>query len=130
MTAGIPGAGIGGMFYLLSALWMPIEEIRRGRQGRSTKASRRTVVRQSSLAVGIFASLWGVAWGLALVLTPLVLFLREHGWLTTPNLPHILSYWAFALSAGTLVAIVLLVRMLGLFVRRTAPLVMAESSAE
>ena len=27
MTVGLPGAGIGGVFYLLCALWMPFREL-------------------------------------------------------------------------------------------------------
>ena len=124
MTAGVPGAGIGTLFYLISALWMPFEEIRRGVQGRSTPASRRTVLRQSSIALGMCASLWGVAWALSIAIAPLVHFLQAHGWISpAPGLPRILSYWAFALSAATLVGIVVVVQALCLFVTpTTAPL--------
>lgn len=127
MTAGVPGAGIGGMFYLISALWMPFEEIRRGVHGRSTSASRRTVLRQSSMALGIFASLWGVAWALSIALAPLVHFLQAHGWLSpAPNLPRILSYWAFALSAATLAGIVVVVQALCIFVKPTSASLLAK----
>ena len=61
MTAGIPGAGIGGLYYLISALWMPFKEVQRARKGQSTPASRRLVRRQALIALGIFVSLWGVA---------------------------------------------------------------------
>jgi hypothetical protein len=74
MTVGIPGAGIGTLYYLTSALWMPFKEVQRARKGQSTPASRRLVLRQALMALGIIASLWGVAWLLSTVITPLVQF--------------------------------------------------------
>jgi hypothetical protein len=68
MTAGLPGAGIGGIFYLASALLMPVREL----WGfvHDPRAPRRwgLALRQASLAGGILAALWATGWLLALVL--------------------------------------------------------------
>jgi len=63
MSPGLPGTGIGGLFYILSALWMPVCELWRRRQG---DASGRwpVVARQFGIAVGIVASMSGVFWAL------------------------------------------------------------------
>jgi hypothetical protein len=123
MTAGIPGAGIGGLYYLISALWMPFKEVQRARKGQSTPASRRLVLRQALIALGIFTSLWGVAWLLSTVIAPLAQFAQamdEFGPHASPQvLTRILSYWAFALSAATLIGIAVVVQLLRLLVRPT-----------
>ena len=68
MTAGLPGAGIGGIFYLASALLMPVREL--WCFVRDPRAPRRwgVALRQASLAGGILAALWATGWLLALVL--------------------------------------------------------------
>lgn len=68
MTAGLPGAGIGGIFYLASALLMPVREL--WGFARDPRAPRRwgLALRQAALATGILAALWATGWLLALVL--------------------------------------------------------------
>lgn len=68
MAAGMPGAGIGGIFYILSALLMPFRELARmarGDAGAGSAARWRAIALQVSLALGIVAALWltGVALG-------------------------------------------------------------------
>jgi hypothetical protein len=69
MNPGLPGAGIGGLFYVLSALWMPICELWRRWRG-DAPGQWLLVARQFAIAVGIVASMTGVFWALdtALVL--------------------------------------------------------------
>ena len=62
MTAGIPGTGIGGLYYVLLALWMPFREIGLTLRGRGDRARWRRIARQSFMACGILAVLWGEAW--------------------------------------------------------------------
>ena len=57
MTAGMPGTGIGGLFYLLSALLMPVRELWRAMCGRSSAEQRRNVLRQCLLSAGILGAL-------------------------------------------------------------------------
>lgn len=63
MNPGLPGAGVGGLFYILSALWMPICELWRLRRG-DAPGQWPLVARQFAIAVGIVASMSGVFWGL------------------------------------------------------------------
>ena len=62
MTAGVPGSGIGGFFYLLSALLMPVQESVAICQKRSSRASRRIVVRQVINAGGVLCGVWLTGW--------------------------------------------------------------------
>jgi|SRR5882672_11744369 len=63
MSPGLPGTGIGGLFYILSALWMPVCELWRRRQG-DAPSRWPLVARQFGIAVGIVASMTGVFWAL------------------------------------------------------------------
>lgn len=87
-SAGLPGTGLGGLFYLLLALWMPFAELPRTMRGRSSRARWRHVAEQFALACGIVAAVVVTAvaylrvagtpsgfeqWGPALVLAPAVL---------------------------------------------------------
>ena len=58
MVAGLPGTGIGGMFYLLSALLMPLKELINTFCGRSNKSRWKLVGSQTGLALGIIAGFW------------------------------------------------------------------------
>lgn len=63
MNPGLPGMGIGGLFYILSALVMPICEVRR--RWRGGAAGRWPLVaRQFGIAIGIVAAMTGVFWAL------------------------------------------------------------------
>lgn len=72
MTVGLPGAGVGGIFYLLSALSMPAHAIirqvlRTQRPGYYADDPPRwgLVWRQFATALGIIAGLWLTGWALA-----------------------------------------------------------------
>lgn len=53
MIAGLPGTGISGLFYILSAFWMPVAEIVRFLRGRERQSNWKLVFSQSALAGGI-----------------------------------------------------------------------------
>ena len=55
-NAGLPGTGLGGLFYILLALWMPLAELYRTLQGRCSLARWRLVGMQFALACGIVAA--------------------------------------------------------------------------
>lgn len=63
MNPGLPGTGIGGLFYILSALWMPICEVWRRSRGNAT-GRWRSVAMQFSIALGVLAAISGVFWAL------------------------------------------------------------------
>jgi hypothetical protein len=62
MTAGLPGTGIGGLFYLLLVLFMPLREAFRLLRGRGDVRRWRTIGGKLLLAGGILAALWVEAW--------------------------------------------------------------------
>ena len=62
MSAGLPGLGLGGVFFLLQALVAPLFELGRAARGRSTPQTRHAVARQFAIAVGMVV-LVGVVFG-------------------------------------------------------------------
>jgi len=61
MNPGLPGTGIGGLFYILVALLMPLCEIRRRLKGEAP--GRGTLVaKQFAIALGVVAATTGVFW--------------------------------------------------------------------
>ena len=56
MFAGLPGIGVGTLFYVLIAIWMPIREIAFVVQGRSTWARWGLIFTQLIFAAGIIVS--------------------------------------------------------------------------
>lgn len=63
MNPGLPGTGIGGLFYILSALWMPVCEVQRRLRGRAPRAWS-VVARQFAIAIGVVAAMTAVFWAL------------------------------------------------------------------
>lgn len=68
MHAGIPGIGLGGLFFVLSALLMLAVELVNTARGRSSVARWRLVARQSGLAAGIVIATAIMLWLLDLLL--------------------------------------------------------------
>src|SRR2546427_3685305 len=114
MTAGLPGTGIGGMFYLMSALATPLREgyLRlRGRRSRGWGL----VAAQTALAGAILAGLWATGWLLGLALRASYRVFPVAATLHSGNL---LPAVALLFSVGTLAVVLLGVEMLRLWVRR------------
>ena len=63
MTVGLPGTGIGGLYYLLLVCWMPLRALGRLLAGRGGERWRHIAV-LLGLVAAIFAALWVEAWGL------------------------------------------------------------------
>jgi hypothetical protein len=68
MSAGLPGLGLGGLFFIFSALLAPLFELVRAVQGRSTAERWRQVARQFLQAVLMIAAVEATLRGLYLVL--------------------------------------------------------------
>src|ERR1044072_7846508 len=56
MFAGLPGVGVGTLFYILIAFWMPFRELPRVFQSTSTIANGNLILRQMFYAVGIIVT--------------------------------------------------------------------------
>ena len=67
MVAGIPGAGIGGLFYLLAAFSLPLRLVRRWWRGERRPAAGDGSWRQVGMALGIVAGIWLTGWMLGLI---------------------------------------------------------------
>ena len=130
MTVGLPGAGIGGLFYLAGALLMPVRSLALTLTGRGHEARWRLAFRQSGMAVGILAALWltGAILG-RLVLPSRAPSTATHaggGAVAGVATAHaaaarVIGTHALALSIGTLVLILVLVQVARLTVRHRLP---------
>jgi hypothetical protein len=67
MTAGLPGAGIGGLFYIGSTLVLPIRVLMRRLRGLPSGVEHRHVWHSVGLASGIVAAIAATGWVLGLV---------------------------------------------------------------
>lgn len=64
MFAGLPGTGLGGIFYALLVCWMPIRELWLMARGRNAPGRWALVAGQAALVLGIVAALWAEAWAI------------------------------------------------------------------
>jgi hypothetical protein len=73
MTAGLPGTGIGGLFYLLLAVYMPVCEFFRTLQRRTSLKRWGVITLQLFFVGGILTAMWGEVW----LLNQALLWLKE-----------------------------------------------------
>ncbi|HEU4879643.1 MAG TPA: tetratricopeptide repeat protein, partial [Gemmatimonadaceae bacterium] len=129
MTVGLPGAGVGGIFYLLSALWMPFHAM--GHQvlratGLVGEDDRRDppwnlIWRQFATALAIIGGLWATGWALAALLIshPTALGQMQTNEIGR-RLPNVLRVGAVIVSVGTLAVVLAIVQIARLVVRAEA----------
>ncbi|HEU5261939.1 MAG TPA: tetratricopeptide repeat protein [Gemmatimonadales bacterium] len=114
MTVGLPGTGIGGLFYLASALAMPLREVYRRVRGRRGLGWR-VVAEQTAIAGAILAGMWATGWLLG------VAFAATHP-VVSPGAGapsgNVLRTAAVVLTLGTLTVVLLGVELLRLWVHR------------
>lgn len=118
MTPGIPGTGIGGLFYMLSTAALPLREaFRRVRRGAAT-ARWSVIALQQFLAAGILGGMWTTGWLLGILFNTARHPLLGAG---TATVSH--NMWrtaTFALSLATLTLVLSTVEIVGLVCRRRA----------
>ena len=115
MTAGLPGVGIGGIFYLASALLMPVRSLVAVLRGRPAEARWPLALRQASLAAGILGTLWATGWilGWAIALVaPGASAAAGIGSGSAVQVHSVVRTSALLLSFGTLGGVLLLVQLL------------------
>jgi hypothetical protein len=128
MHVGLPGTGIGGLFYLLCALLMPCHELVRTLRGQSSWARWRLVGRQFGLALGIGVGLWCTSWlldqGAQLVAAGAAVALSSLSGLDANNaggdptaLSQVLGASPTLLAAVTFALVLLSTELLGVLVR-------------
>lgn len=127
MVVGLPGTGIGGLFYLFMALWMPIHESWRLVRGRSSLECWKFIAFNWLIVAGILACLWTT---MAVMKTVLILtgFDQSRGLIEKSGFAaglagetnHFFASAGWA-SAMSLVLLVVIVHILRLTVGRRAP---------
>lgn len=122
MTAGVPGAGIGGMFYLLMALLAPVWTAVGALTGRQPGRARWALaLRHSLLSAAILAAIWLTGWGLGLLLV------SKSAASVLPGMPseaisaRVLGVAMVYIALSTLAAVLVGVELLRLLVRRRRP---------
>jgi len=114
VNAGLPGTGIGGIFYLASALAMPLREAYRRVRGRAA-GNRRVVAAQLAIAGGILGAMWVTGRLLGLALAAARPIARLGTSLPPSNALRIAS---ITLALGTLAGVLVGVELLRLLVHR------------
>lgn len=121
MTVGIPGTGIGGLFYLALAIAMPIRELLAVARGRSSAARWRFIITQL-LLIAAMLGLLGVQglllkYGAAQVVAQFPKAQVSHDLQTVVSESSTLASTGAWVSIGMLVTIVLLVQVAKYVVR-------------
>lgn len=112
MNVGLPGTGIGGLFYIITALLMPFFELVQLARGRSSAARWRGVAEQAGMALAILASLWATAWILTQLL-PKSILLQLH--LAVSHINGLFGVTPTLVTLGTLGGVLVAVELLSLF---------------
>jgi uncharacterized membrane protein len=116
MTPGLPGTGIGGLFYLLLVVFMPLRETFRNLRG--VRDGRRWPVIGGLLALAacIFTALWLEAWVLYQVLG-----LRSVSLGVSAEQAGVVARAASVATLASLALVLVVIALLRLLVRRPAP---------
>lgn len=110
MTVGLPGAGIGGLFYLASTLLLPVRSLVRRLRGRPDSVTWRGQAHLILLALGIIGSLWLAGWLLAFVVPDRVLSASSTVGSTVTS-RTVLPLVTFGIGMGTLAMVLIAVEI-------------------
>ena len=118
MTAGLPGTGIGGVFYLLLAVLMPFRELVRLLRGKSSVQRWAVIATQWGYVTAIGLTMWLEMWGLEILVT----WGQRKGWLAanaggTQGVWGNGAAWAAVASLLSLTAVFLTIHTLRLALR-------------
>ena len=120
MTAGVPGTGIGGLFYLVAALLMPVRGLML--RIREARVPWPTLFRQMRLAVGVFVGIWATGWLLGFMVGPVAVTARVAGRAgsMTRAFRSVVRWSALLAGLGALALVLLSVEVARLVVRKRA----------
>jgi hypothetical protein len=68
MTAGVPGTGIGGLYYVVAAIVLPLRGLVRRMRG--FRVPWREVLGPAALGAGVLIGIWATGWLLGFLLAP------------------------------------------------------------
>lgn len=111
MTVGLPGAGIGGLFYLAATLLLPIRSLLDRVRQRTPALSWRRQWHSVLIALGIIGGLWLTGWLLALVIPAARLAAGAGGHGSSMASRTAIPLATFGLGVGTLLAVLLAVEV-------------------
>jgi hypothetical protein len=118
MTAGVPGTGVGGLFYLIAALLLPLRGL--VLRARGTRVPWETIRRQLELAIGVSLGLWAMGWLLGFILGPkgTADAATQSGLSALPQVQSALRWAALLVGTATLGFVLLLVQLARFVLRR------------
>ena len=111
MTPGVPGAGIGGLFYLASTVLLPFRSLVRRVRGQPDSLSARETMHSLAIAGGVVAGLWATGWVLALVVPDELLRSVTTSPPGTARARTVLPVATFATAVGTLLMVLIAVEI-------------------
>ena len=111
MTPGVPGAGIGGLFYLASTMLLPFRSLVRRVRGQPDSLSARETMHSLAIAGGVVAGLWATGWVLALVVPDELLRSVTTSPPGTARARTVLPVATFATAVGTLLMVLIAVEI-------------------
>ncbi|MGH7675948.1 MAG: hypothetical protein ACREMV_11820, partial [Gemmatimonadales bacterium] len=121
MTVGMPGTGIGGLFYVAGALCMPLREAVGAIWRRARPRQLGLALRQGAIAVGGVAGIWAAGWLAGVLLRASVARHAGAGGASAETLSHAIPQWgALAITVATLVALLVAVQLLRLVLGRAS----------
>ncbi len=89
MIAGIPGIGIGGIFYFLCVAFMPFKELGNTIRGKTSKYRWNMVAQQAALLCGIMAGFWGTGLILGIMIHRFSVLSTGHAAVPAGNIFHV-----------------------------------------
>lgn len=110
MTAGLPGTGIGGIFYLLGVVCMPIRETHRLLRGKSSLKRWILITKQWGLSLGIMAGFWLMGYMLTMIIPTGV----QNA--ASASSHNVLKVKAFAISLSVLLSVLTFVELSRFFI--------------
>jgi hypothetical protein len=118
MTAGLPGVGIGGIFYLASALLMPVRALVSQLRGERPRGG--LALGKAAMAASMLGALWAGGWLLGRLLRAHAPAAVASATGTALPAANVVKVSALALSLGTLAVVLVAVQVARLVVVRPA----------
>lgn len=116
MTVGLPGAGIGGLFYLASAVLLPFRRVLHVARGKPRQRS--FDISTMAIAGGILAAVWVTGWLLGFIV-PAGTVESAVSIAGASAARNVLRVATLGIAAGTLAAVLVAVEVARLGRRRT-----------
>ena len=111
MTPGVPGAGIGGLFYLASTALLPFRSLLRRLRGQPDSLTARDTMYTLAVAGSVVAGLWVTGWILALLVPDELLRSVTTSPTGAARVRTVLPVATFATAVATLLMVLIVVEL-------------------